>query len=355
MPKNHRHQEVSTVKNPKARQIFLNLAVLFSTIILALVFFEVIFRIFNISREWHNYYNIITIPSDNKILLYQLRPNYEGNYYGMHTKISSEGLRDYFHGLEKKGSYRIAVVGDSITFGLRVNETWTYPKILERLLNHDLLNKNQTSRKYEVFNFGIPGYGIREEAELIKTRVFDYNPNMIIIGYFLNDPLMSPNQNLVRKTEGDCYAYGTTIRISCTFNTLIFKSQFITYMLGKLGDIYFSFNDYYNGLYEDEKKWSNVVEGFSSISDIAKQHDTEVVLVIFPVVQDLKNYGWDHIHEKVRREAEMRGFYVIDLLDEYSKYNESLITFDSLHPTPLGHEIAAKQIYAYLTEKNLTR
>ena len=71
------------------------------------------------------------------------------------VSLNSYGMRDKEYSLAKpQGVYRIAVIGDSFTFGSGIkNVSNTYPKVLETKLN----SKNYTST-FDVLNFGIPGY-----------------------------------------------------------------------------------------------------------------------------------------------------------------------------------------------------
>ena len=61
-------------------------------------------------------------------------------------KISSHGFRDQEYDIEKDvGTYRIAALGDSVTFGNRLLAEETYPEQLEALGNE--AGKNLTCRR----------------------------------------------------------------------------------------------------------------------------------------------------------------------------------------------------------------
>ena len=75
----------------------------------------------------------------------------------------------------KKG--HILLVGDSVTFGLGVNNSET--------VSHYLQNKH---KKYQVLNLGVPGYGIGQYFLNLKRHIDKLNPKLIVlIIYTTND------------------------------------------------------------------------------------------------------------------------------------------------------------------------
>jgi hypothetical protein len=69
--------------------------------------------------------------------------------------ISADGLRDATFARNKPdGTFRVAVIGDSVAFGYRVRQSEAMPKVLERLLNEF---RPGGAARYEVMNFGVEG------------------------------------------------------------------------------------------------------------------------------------------------------------------------------------------------------
>jgi len=67
---------------------------------------------------------------------YELKPYFVGKTYDANLSINSYGLRDFERPISKgDDAYRIAILGDSITFGIGVEMEQTFPKILEKKLN----------------------------------------------------------------------------------------------------------------------------------------------------------------------------------------------------------------------------
>ncbi len=81
------------------------------------------------------------------------------------------------------GVFRIMVVGDSLTYGIGVEEQWTYPKLLERKLEGKYV--------VEVLNLGIPGRQSEDVLDVVKRFYDDLQPNLVVYGICLNDFLNS--------------------------------------------------------------------------------------------------------------------------------------------------------------------
>ncbi len=79
-------------------------------------------------------------------------------------------------------TFRIYCLGDSYTFGPFVANEDTYPSILEKLLA-----KRRPDMKFEVLNGGIPGYFMRQEADLFISKGFRSDPDLVILQVLDND------------------------------------------------------------------------------------------------------------------------------------------------------------------------
>ena len=134
--------------------------------------------------------------SENPAFNIELVPGHEQIFDGFglcipytSVKINSHGFRDYEYPVEKPdNTFRIVVVGDSITFGQGVELNQTYSKVLEKSLNEMNDDKN-----YEVLNFGSPGYNIAEKVELLRIKAMKFSPDLVIFQY-LGDDIVDWNE-----------------------------------------------------------------------------------------------------------------------------------------------------------------
>jgi hypothetical protein len=73
---------------------------------------------------------------------------------------------------------RIAVVGDSFSEAREVAQDATYWSVMERELNRRL---PEGGPRVEVINFGVDGYGMAQEYMVIKKRIWQYDPQIVIL------------------------------------------------------------------------------------------------------------------------------------------------------------------------------
>ncbi len=99
--------------------------------------------------------------------------------------LNGEGFRsDEFDAAKRPGVLRIACIGDSWTFGMNVDQSQTYPARLDALLK---AHPPAGSSGVEVMNFGVLGYTSFQGLQLLKTRVLSLHPDVLVIGFGMND------------------------------------------------------------------------------------------------------------------------------------------------------------------------
>jgi lysophospholipase L1-like esterase len=97
--------------------------------------------------------------------------------------LNDDGFRSGPMTREKKpGATRIACIGDSWTFGMNVNQDATYPSRLEAVLK-----QQEPHIDFDIMNFGVLGYSSFQGLELLKRRVLDLHPDVLLIGFGMND------------------------------------------------------------------------------------------------------------------------------------------------------------------------
>jgi lysophospholipase L1-like esterase len=79
------------------------------------------------------------------------------------------------------GTYRIAVIGDSLTYGQGIREQERFSNLLEERLN------SHSGRKYQVLNFGLPGAETTDELGFLTRSVLSNKPDFILLQWYIND------------------------------------------------------------------------------------------------------------------------------------------------------------------------
>ncbi len=107
---------------------------------------------------------------------------FEEFLFSVYTNRS--GWREREFDLRKPpGVTRIALLGDSFTWGLNVRVEKTFHRVLERLLG----GRNQT------MSFGMPDYSTDQELITLRSDVLGYDPDIVVLGLYLDDVYFNGN------------------------------------------------------------------------------------------------------------------------------------------------------------------
>jgi lysophospholipase L1-like esterase len=114
----------------------------------------------------------------------RLTPNYTGWFAGVPVHINTLGFRDDRDYPLDKGSatFRILVLGDSVTFGHGSIAEHTYPALLERKLR-----AWRPDVDWQVWNLGVPGYNTSQELAYLLQVGPTFKPDLVVVGFFEND------------------------------------------------------------------------------------------------------------------------------------------------------------------------
>lgn len=130
----------------------------------------------------------LVAPSANPRLVYRLRGELDEEIVIPHSaptrfRTNSFGMRGPETPLAKPaGTIRIAALGDSVTFGWGVAYDESLPAVLGRVLE-----ERDPGRKYEVLNFGVPGYNTVMQRESFRELASRFAPDLVVLTVVAND------------------------------------------------------------------------------------------------------------------------------------------------------------------------
>ncbi len=281
---------------------------------------------------------LLHVASDVPGLPYELAPNFllKNNEFGIRT--NSHGMRDAEpRALDPSRSSIVAAVGDSFTYGHKVGDGEPWPQCLEREL--DALGLND-GRACDVLNFGVSGYGIEDISKRLEHHALPWKPDLVIIGYYLNDPENLPIQPLQAYYRE--YEWWERSHAARWLEILQRRKE-----LGNYGG-----GDYHRFLHENPGTWNGVLRAFEEMARATQDTGAEALLVIFPLPPSgpWKDYPYFEIHEQVAEAGRADGLHVIDLLPTFrrTRPRDLKVTRLDSHPSPRAHAIAARVIAAYL-------
>ena len=294
------------------------------------------------------------------------------NYIGVPVQINNVGLRGRDVVIPKpNGVYRIVALGNSITFGYGVPNEKTFPQDLELLLHQNLV----TSVHYEVVNAGMPGAGLSYYEYFVRKRASQLNPDLILICMSLNDITVyhpsaaePPVRNLSRVRKLNYYL----LRHSHLYELWYVNFKSLLYGFGILdlrkADA--------GALLPIEppsplqaRAWDSTTTILDRIMEEVHEQDVRAVLVLFPAEPQIStktlNFYDRSFHIKLdsialagnpqqtlAHYAHSHGVLMVDLLpafrdsprDDLFLRNVS-ISFDPIHPSVVGDQIAADAIF----------
>ena len=105
-----------------------------------------------------------------------------GGYFAQHWKgrvsLNEQGFREHDFTFDKPAdTYRIAVIGDSFTYGNGLEAPQRYSDLLDKWL----------PQQFEVLNFGVPGDNTPQHLESLRDDVLPAHPDFVLLQWFVND------------------------------------------------------------------------------------------------------------------------------------------------------------------------
>jgi lysophospholipase L1-like esterase len=191
----HRHIEFSSAK------IFQYSIICLLSVLITCVMIEGALRLINydpfgISNP-KGRHQMIQLSSDHD-RGYELIPNAKGYHWYSHVKVNKHGFRGKNYNPQKTDQFRIAVLGDSLTFGnFLPNIKSTYVYQLE-----SLFSRYFPSAKVEAMNLALGGYDTLREVATLKDIGLQFSPDVVVVPFVSNDIFdFSPNMNYIKRVK----------------------------------------------------------------------------------------------------------------------------------------------------------
>jgi len=116
-------------------------------------------------------------------ILYRLVPGSSGHYNGAFAKVNQHGLRGpEFPERKPPGEFRIVVLGDSMVFGVGVDDADTLPARLEAALKD-----RAGAGPIRVLNEGVFGYNLAQETRHFEDVGARLRPDLLLLSLVHND------------------------------------------------------------------------------------------------------------------------------------------------------------------------
>lgn len=274
--------------------------------------------------------------SDNHLLGYELIPGTEAK----HIRINADGFRGPDHELAPSaGMTRIAVLGDSETFGMLLAEDDTLSGALEKELN-----RLSTRNKYEVLNFGVTGYNTLQEEQQLQNKVLKYGPDVVVLYYVFNDPLVSERAFLLSSAPLARFSYLSLLLAKIFYQKRIINNEFFMTEEGYSTTAQFYLALHRSALFEQSR--SAIVR----MSNLLAEKNIRFMLVIAPEifqVSSFADYPYHEIHSKLNDLGSAR-IEVVDPLKQLAGLGETprelMVTPHDRHKNAIANRAVAEAV-----------
>lgn len=281
-------------------------------------------------------------PSDIYGLLWEPTPGARKVIGGIEYKVNPQGFRDYEYAKAKDdGVLRIAVIGDSVTYGYTELED-TYPNIMERELRIDLKKES-----IEVLNFGIEGTDSQHQLKLLKERVLDYNPDIVVLGYCLND---------IRFLDINPVVLWFVEHINFLDYFVVKSITAFRFMRARLGIV--TAETHYElilSLYNDPYRATKLRGAVREMKTVLGERGVKFMVAVFPFKQQFQEGATFLPQETVISICEEEGIECLDTFSALKEYDskELYLEGDPVHFSSFGNEVVGRSVVDFLMSKGL--
>ncbi len=304
------------------------------------------------------------------------------HYFGVpEIEIITNSLGFRHKKLDKKAvnECRLLVLGDSITFGDWMPNELTYPSKIEFYLKFNNKEK-KTAKNFEVINAGIGSIDLHNEFEILKETGLSVEPDIVIVGLYLNDAFGSPTLKmlqppLVLKKSNFIKVFWDSInKIRAIYHSHkweISQEKIMGYEREKFiqlnqitgnarpgsrlwlnKEIYKNFSDW--GYAWSEGYWDRVIPIIELMQKTSEQNNFQLIIVFFPVAQQVySSFYKNEPQKRFTTEMEKRGILHLDmlpLLREKFRKDHIQLFFDHCHYNEAGNDFIGKKISVLLKD-----
>ncbi len=357
--------EVGEGAGPKAQRIASKLLLLIASSLLSLLLADLAVRaLFRADLDPERIaetnaktsFGAFTRPSRSPGLVYELLPGARLSWNELPLlaisergpyRISEDGERPV-----PEQALRIAVLGDSTSFGWRVPFDASYPEVLRRSLNRHL------DLPVAVRNFSVPGYNSEQERLVFELWALPWRPHLVLLHYDHND--WEPAIREKPATYLDP-AYGDNPLHSALVKLLARRFRIAREIERRKG-LRAREHRSYGGYAYQGPLYDRHLDQLRRIGETASTHQISVVCLVFDAFlrssdEPLEGEHYRLLHRNLATILADFGFYSLDLFHPYQRLMADQgwqdlsmlwIEPEDAHPSELGHDLIAQALTQYI-------
>jgi hypothetical protein len=320
---------------------------------------------------------------------------------GWGTLTNQFGFNDRDYPLEKSpGGFRILVLGDS--FGWAGGLDGNYTALLERMFE-----SRDGSHRVDVIDAGYPGTHTGEQLAALKKYGLQYNPDLVILGFFAGNDFFEADPNRKRIVVNECFVdidkrhehrfLGYPI-ITKSRTFLFLKEKYDLYRRTKTAqreaqewaaatghpapeknlpeDVFLKIQNaklaFFNQKISARRFGPNIDYIFQSISELnelLKSRNIKFMVAIYPDEMQVspnqfetlvakfglnrEEYNLNLAEDRLKPFLESKQIPYLDLLDRFrtEEQKRDLYLFRNTHWNEAGNQLAAEMLFQYLLKQ----
>ncbi len=310
-------------------------------------------------------------PAQDKIILSPGQKPYR-------VKINKMGFRsvgsyDNWQEEQFNGYYKVLCLGDSIAFGLLVDNKDSYPYRLQQLLM-------SSGKKAVVFNSGVGNTTIADHLYYLKEKGLTLKPNFVVINFCANDvtDLKNWHKPMYEKMkEENVFSLMKTLKLAAFMR--IFREGELAYRYRRsinkikdrkareilfsqsknLEDVFYLIHADNLPIFEDPRcaelipLWERYFEFLDDAVSLLRKEHIDYIVVIDPHIYTVFDKGKNNFQEVLRQHLDKYNIPYIDLRPVFQKQkNRILDLYNNLprdfHLSGEGNQILAEELYKVL-------
>ena len=303
------------------------------------------------------------------VRLWTNRPGWVESRGDVSYRINKGGLRGPELTFRKPGDeWRLLLLGDSVTFGIGLNEKDCFAWQIQRLAGIQ-----DTGKRLTVINASVVGYSPWQQYDLLDSVGMAFEPDLVVQVFCLND--VGQKFNLVQyggatrdlaPPQPALLEWSGLFRMSRALSFRWFgpsRSELLERDRAYLPDRVIGEPE----APEIQEAWRVTLESMSRIVKLTRSHKVPLAIVCFPQAGQIDPAAREPFESR-RTSAPQRRLAAfcktasvpyLDLVPAYEAYcRESGLTGvdlfpDGTHPTSQASHVAAQAIHAFLVEQAL--
>ena len=265
------------------------------------------------------------------------------------VKYNHLGFRGQeFNDDKPDGVYRIAAVGDSLTFGQGIDKNARFSDRIEHSLNSE-----SGKLRYQVLNFGKPGAETVDELDILNKYVIPAQPDFVLLQWFTNDPEGRSKPGHPRPHR--------------LFPEYLIRGSVLLYLLQQeYGELQRKFG--WSGSYQDYmmKRFKNpnspdsraARDALLAFVNQCRTHGINVGMVVFSEAYYSRDNSLDFLGDRVLTLCNEEKITCVDMRKPFVPYHKNTRLWASRldpHPSALANKLTADAILAAFKDQWSTK